>query len=172
MEKEKEKKSGGLLPKIEFIIILVFIISFLVWMIPKCGSNDLPEPPASSANAEEGGSTLVGPALPPEDSAKLNLSEPLQPRFKADQSTRLYVTIDGLNLRRSPDLSSEVLVRLPLFEEVYFLNEVTDSTFQISLGYEIADEPYVKVRSKKGHVGWVYGAGVNYYKKKRGGTID
>jgi hypothetical protein len=172
MEKEKEKKPGGLLPKIEFIIILVFVISFLVWLIPKCGSSDLPDSPPPPASTEEGANTTMGPELPAADSAKADLSQPLQPRFKADQSTRLYVTIDGLNLRRSPDLGSEVLVRLPLFEEVYFLNEVTDSTFQISLGYEIADEPYVKVRSKKGHIGWVYGAGVNYYKKKRGGTLE
>ena len=35
-------------------------------------------------------------------------------------------------------------------------------------GYEIADEPWVKVQHKRGRIGWVYGAGVNYYKKKRG----
>ena len=50
------------------------------------------------------------------------------------------------------------------------MNEVTDSTFQINLGKEVADEPWVKVRSKKGHVGWVYGAGVDYYKYKRPGV--
>lgn len=102
------------------------------------------------------------------DSAKA--AENLQPSFKPEYYTRLFVTIDGLNLRDKPDLEGELLVKLPLYETVYFMNEVTDSTFQISLGKETADEPWVKVRSKKGHVGWVYGAGVDYYKYKRSGV--
>ncbi len=63
-------------------------------------------------------------------------------------------------------------MELKLFEEVAFLNEVSDSTTQLNLGYEITDEPWVKVRHPKGQVGWVYGAGVNYYPKKRGGVMD
>jgi len=48
-----------------------------------------------------------------------------------------------------------------------FLNEVSDSTDIISLGEGIiANEPWVKVRHYKGNEGWVYGAGVHYYKMK------
>ena len=50
------------------------------------------------------------------------------------------------------------------------MNEVTDSTYQISLGKEMADEPWVKVKNNRGKIGWVYGAGINYYKKKREGV--
>lgn len=84
--------------------------------------------------------------------------------------SKLYVTIDGLKLRTGPSLDSTVLYQCSLFEEVYFMNEVTDSTYQLSLGKEMADEPWVKVKNKRGKVGWVYGAGVNYYKKKREGV--
>lgn len=82
----------------------------------------------------------------------------------------LYVTIDGLNMRTGPHLDSSIIRKLELFEEVVFMNEVTDTTQQISLGKEIANEPWVKIRQKRGHVGWVYGAGVHYYKKKREGV--
>ena len=81
--------------------------------------------------------------------------------------TPLFVNIDGLNLRRGPSLDSAIIMKLPLHEQVGFMNEVTDSTSQISLGNEIANEPWVKVRHKGGRIGWVYGAGVHYYKRKR-----
>jgi len=55
---------------------------------------------------------------------------------------------------------------LVLYEEVHFLNEITPFTEKISLGTSVADEPWVKVKTKRGGEGWVYGAGVYYYKRK------
>ena len=69
-------------------------------------------------------------------------------------------------------LKSKVLTELPLFEPVYFLNEMTDSTFEVNLGRMVVDEPYIKVRTKKGLEGWVYGAGISYIKKKHPGTLE
>ncbi|TAK32567.1 MAG: SH3 domain-containing protein, partial [Saprospiraceae bacterium] len=86
--------------------------------------------------------------------------------------TRLYVTIDKLKLRKEPKLNGAVIAELKLFDQVYFLDEMTDSTTQVNLGYEIADEPWVKVKSMKGQTGWVYGAGVHYAKKKRSGVLE
>lgn len=85
---------------------------------------------------------------------------------------RLYITIKNLKVRKSPGLKEDVVAQLPLFEEVIFMDEVTDSTYQINLGYEIADEPWVKIKTEKGVIGWVYGAGVNYYKQKRTGVLE
>ena len=66
-----------------------------------------------------------------------------------------------------------MLLSLPSeFEQVNFLGEVTDSTTEVNLGYEIANEPWVKVQHTRGKIGWVYGAGVNYYKKKRDGVLE
>ena len=64
-------------------------------------------------------------------------------------------------------MDSTIITKLKLFEEVSFMDEVTSFKQRISLGPEIAEEPWVKIRSRKGHIGWVYGAGVNYYKKRR-----
>lgn len=87
-------------------------------------------------------------------------------------ASKLFVTIDKLKIRTEPGLKSKVLGELPLFSEVYFMEEVTDSIYTLSLGKEIAHEPYIKVKTKRGTVGWVYGAGVNYYKKKREGVLE
>ena len=81
-------------------------------------------------------------------------------------------TFDKLKIRSEPGLKSKVLGELPLFSEVYFMDEVTDSVYTVSLGKEIAEEPDIKVKTQRGTVGWVYGAGVNYYKKKRAGGLE
>lgn len=116
---------------------------------------------ASVENALPSGTATSSPAV----------STPIAPALTTSPSsgyaTKLYVSIDGLNMRRGPSLDSAILLRMPLFEELTFMNEVTDSTQRISLGDEIANDPWVKVRHKKGQVGWVYGAGVHYYKRKR-----
>lgn len=84
----------------------------------------------------------------------------------------LWVTIDKLKIRDQPGLKSNVLGELKLFDKVYYLEERTDTTYQVNLGYEVADEPYVKVKTQRGTVGWVYGAGVDYHKQKRQGVME
>jgi Bacterial SH3 domain len=84
--------------------------------------------------------------------------------------TRLYITAANTKLRSEPNLKSKVLGKMPLFAEVYFLNETTSTRDKISIGKEVVNEPWVKVRTKKGTVGWVYGAYVNYYKEKNKAT--
>ena len=106
------------------------------------------------------------------DSTKTKKATPAAAKPPAPIYNKLYITIDKLKLRSEAGLGSEVLGELPLFSQVYFLDEVTDTTYVINLGKEVADEPYVKVKTMRGTVGWVYGAGVNYYKKKREGVLE
>ncbi len=73
-------------------------------------------------------------------------------------------------MRRAPDLNDDVVDEFELFEEVFFLDEVTNFTQEINLGKEVANEPWVRIQSRQGRSGWVYGAGVNYYKKKHPGA--
>ena len=86
--------------------------------------------------------------------------------------TTLYVTIDGLKVRKEPGLKGETLEELKLYDPVTFLNKKTDWTQEISLGYEKVTDHWVKVRTKAGKEGWVFGAGVHYYKMKRQGVIE
>ncbi len=90
----------------------------------------------------------------------------------ASKYTMLFVTIDGLKIRKEPGLKSATVAKLDLYEQVYFLNKRTDWTQEISLGTEKVTDHWVKVRSKAGKEGWVFGAGVNYYKEKRKGVLE
>lgn len=86
--------------------------------------------------------------------------------------TTLYSTIDGLNVRSGPSLKNGVLARIPLYEEVTFLGEVTDSLYEIDLGEVTPKAPWVRVELEDGKKGWVYGAGVSYYKTRLEGVIN
>lgn len=99
-------------------------------------------------------------------------TETAAPKETAGGGSKLYVTIDKLKVRKTPGLKGELLGELKLFDEVTYMNEVTDSTYVVNLGKEKADEPYVKIKTKRGTVGWVYGAGVHYIKKKRSGVLE
>jgi hypothetical protein len=92
------------------------------------------------------------------------------PKPATNVGSRLYITVKNTKLRSSPGLDGKVLGKLPLFTEVYYLNEVTPYKQQINLGKEVANEPWVRVRTARGTEGWVYGAFVNYYREKRSGT--
>jgi len=86
--------------------------------------------------------------------------------------TPLYSTIDGLNIRSGPSLKNGIVARIPLYEEVTFLGEVTDSLYEIDLGEVTPKAPWVRVKLKTGKTGWVYGAGVSYYKFRLEGVVN
>ncbi|WP_116108415.1 SH3 domain-containing protein [Lewinella sp. IMCC34191] len=88
------------------------------------------------------------------------------------KETTLYSTIDGLNVRVQPKLGAPIIGRLGLYEPVTYMNEVTDSLFTINLGDVTPTEPWVKIRLESGKQGWVYGAGVSFYKYKLEGVIN
>ncbi|WP_116128419.1 SH3 domain-containing protein [Lewinella sp. IMCC34183] len=93
-------------------------------------------------------------------------------RVVVQKETTLYSTIDGLNVRVQPRLGAAVIGRLSLYEPVVYMNEVTDSLYQIDLGEVTPTAPWVKVRLRDGKLGWVYGAGVEYYKYKLEGVLN
>lgn len=168
------KSKKGLLPKFEILIILVFFISFLAWTIPKCSSRVVHEDPEPEETTETTTpvDTVATTTPTTVDSVAALTPTTLPTRPITKEYSQLYITINNLKMRRSPELKADVIAQLPLFEKVYFMEEVTDSLYEINLGYEVAKEPWVKVRTKKGKEGWVYGAGVNYYKKKRSGVME
>jgi len=170
------QKKTSILPKFEIIIIGVFFFSFIIWAASRCG--DIKQAAVENLGTEE--ETTDEPSAV--ESINADDSTPKDTVYIVRNDTtrvnssktygRLYITIKNLKVRTEPGLNKDVVAQLPLFDEVTFLNEVTDSTYQINLGYEVADEPWVKIRTKSGKEGWVYGAGVNYYKKKRSGVLE
>jgi len=176
------KKKKSLLPGLEMMIIIVFFISFMLFAIPRCNekrmeyaSTDAADTPTATTEEDtqtaadaKPDSVLVPVATVPAATAATPQTPPTLPATTVNTPTptRLFVTIDGLNIRSAPSLDSSILNKLVLFEEVHFLNEITPFTEQITLGTTVADEPWVKVKTKRGGEGWVYGAGVYYYKRK------
>ncbi len=85
-------------------------------------------------------------------------------------NTMLYVLINGLNIRSSPDLKSKTKGKLKLNDQVYFLEEATEhaQTVRLANGTSVT-KPWFKVQTKRGTVGWVHGSGVDFYKRKPSG---
>jgi len=112
---------------------------------------------------------------PPGTIPKLTKEPPAAPvsaAKPAEAYSSLFVTINGLKMRKEPNLKAAVVTRLKLDEEVFFLNEKSEKPEEINLGYETATDYWVKVRSKSGKAGWVFGAGLHYYKMKRKGVLE
>ena len=121
------------------------------------------ESPAPSTPAMQPGARPARPTLSNQPSPAANTPSSVS---TAKYST-LYVCIDGLNVRKEPGLKSETIVKLALYEPVIFLNQKTDWTQEINLGTEKVTDHWVKIRTQSGKEGWVFGAGLHYYKMKR-----
>lgn len=200
------------LPKIETVVLFVFLACVGLWAVSKCSSSraDLnhrsrntsadederpakrdsvapapvqnnatasmttPAPPVSqptpATNAPAPAITTKNPPKLPATPA--TVTQPAAAPATASSYSKLYVTIDGLKMRKQPSLKGELVEKLELYEAVYFLNQKTEKTEEISLGLEKVTHHWVKVRSQSGKEGWVFGAGVHYYKMKRKGVLD
>lgn len=112
--------------------------------------------------------TAVAPTKTTAAPAKTTAAKPAN----TTKSTTLYVTIDGLKMRKTPGLKGGLVTKLELYEPVTFLNQKSTKPEEISLGYEKVTDYWVKVRTQSGKEGWVFGAGVHYYKMKRKGVIE
>lgn len=182
----------GLLPRIEILIVLVFFLSFIIWAVSKCNATQVlyqeaaeetaqldsienaetvPPPPTNTntTNTTNGTTPIPAEQATPIGATTTPNSPSTTPGLTNTvnvEKTKLYVVIDGLNMRTAPRLNAQVMDRLQLYDEVWFMNEKTDTTQTINLGKIVANEPWVKVQNKKGKVGWVYGAGVHYYKTR------
>ena len=164
------KKSRFQMPDMGTLLIIIFFVCFLVWGLSQCSVRRA----ELRADREPTTTTTVTPVVveqaEPDTTAVLVQTITTPVTTVTTNESRLYITIDKLNFRTAPRLGSEVIGQFSLFDEVYFLNEVTDSAYTVNLGRQLATEPYVKVRSQTGKVGWVYGAGVHYYKRRHPGV--
>lgn len=162
-----------ILSRLEFILIGMFFLAFVIWSVSKCSRSRKTYQDKSAQEVQDSleYAQSVGEKVAlPKDTTATPAPSQAQSAPPRPQYSTLYVTIDGLNVRSAPGLKGEVLDRLKLYDEVFFLNERTDSLYEFSIGKIKVKEPYVKIRTRKGRTGWVYGAGVHYYKMKREGA--
>lgn len=180
-EKSTPEKPTSLV-KFQFILFGVLLLVFFIWAGGKCSRSqaDIVTDEQLEMQAMVDSLTQLQAAntKAAADKAKVRTSDGVnrdtirggQMQIIRERKTPLFVTIQGLALRSGFGLNHEIIDRLELYEEVNFLNEVTDSLYTIKLGNITPTEPWVKVRSQKGRDGWVYGAGVDFYKRKLEGV--
>ncbi|MDZ4680284.1 MAG: SH3 domain-containing protein [Saprospiraceae bacterium] len=165
------EQKTSLLPKVELLILGVFLISFILYATSKCSATkaryaeEASEEALADSTSQTQAATTAN-ALAKDSSASIVPSK----EVVRERYTPLYVTMAGLNVRAEPKLNAKVLDRLALYEEVLFMNEITDFAQEIVLGKIIRNDPWVKIQTKKGRTGWVFGAGVHYYKIKLEGV--
>jgi hypothetical protein len=188
-------------PKIETLVIFIFFACVAVWAVSKCTAERAefvrktdgneqenrpaqrdtsqlpPAPPPVNVQSPSAAVPPVTTTPAPQPSAKparptLSNQPAQSPPPSNDNYSTLYATIDGLKVRKEPGLKGETLAKLALYEPVFFLNKKTEWTQEISLGREKVTDHWVKIRTQSGKEGWVFGAGVHYYKMKRQGVIE
>jgi len=132
----------------------------------------LPPPPPPPGNTAPPHSPGQMPAAGANPAQKPASSPGTEAKSASPNYTTLYVSIDGLKMRKSPGLKGELVTKLALYDPVYFLNKKSEKPEEISLGQEKVTDYWVKVRTKSGKEGWVFGAGVHFFKTKRKGVLE
>jgi len=154
----------GKLRPIELVAIGILVFAVLLYGLSKCGGSTEPLPDNTAAANEP------APTANPDSARAVPTTMPtasLRP---------LYVILDSIKMRRGPHLDSALVKFLRFGEEVYDMGKRTDfeQTVKISLS-ETRTAPWVLIRTAENKEGWVFGAGLEFYPKKKPGgnpTVD
>lgn len=76
------------------------------------------------------------------------------------EEVQYYTWVDKLRLRAKPNTKSDVVAELKEGSLLTYLHEKTDFTQAITLRGKAFDEPWYKIKTPDGVIGWVYGGGV------------
>lgn len=129
---------------------------------------DNPNSPAYDLNEPATPSSPTATAPQPGGNVEVvNRTDPAGGGAARRSYTPLYVTLQDLKVRTGPSRDSAIISTLSLNEEVMFMEKRTGFREKINIGTEVTNEPWVYVQTTKGHRGWVYGAGVHYFKWDR-----
>ena len=77
----------------------------------------------------------------------------------------VWTVTSDVKLRGTPGLDGKLLGKIPKGIQLTYLNIKTDKTQRLTIDGIEQDEPWLKVRTPRGTVGWVYGGVVRFYKK-------
>ncbi len=168
-------KRKGRLNNMELLGIGLFFLALCLYGLSKCGG-DTPATTAvvteqnitadstagttiSTPNNNNGSSFSSGEQAP---RAAATTPSPRQTVATIDDPT-LYIIIDSLKMRQGPSLDSSLVAYLRYGEEVTDLGKRTVlEKIRISVD-EVRTAPWVKIKTKKGKIGWAFGAGLQFY---------
>ena len=137
----------------------VAAIGLLLFAVLLYGINRCNTPSAADSNEQAGLGAV-------QDSSLAALPDSLQQAVKG--LTKVYVVMDSVKLRSKPGLDGKIIRVLMHDEAVYDLGEQTKMMENIQFSVEERrTEPWVKVRTAEGQEGWVFGAVVSFYRKRK-----
>jgi uncharacterized protein YgiM (DUF1202 family) len=113
-------------------------------------------------------SRVITPNTVQQTQPQVAIAQPQPATTTVAQSSgqQLYVHESSLNVRTEPSLNAKSLGTLSFGAAVTYLSKTTD-TQELSVGARTVDEPWFKIRTKRGTVGWVYGGYVKFYAPKK-----
>ena len=91
-------------------------------------------------------------------------SASLKTEKEKSATIEIYVWVNKLRLRSEANTKSKIVAILKEGEALKFLKERSDFREKINLRGTLFDEPWLKVSTKSGIEGWVYGGGIKFYK--------
>lgn len=163
--KEPEQPSTpatkGRLNNLELAGIGLICFAILLYGISRCNRQPAPPSPTAGPTVTEEvidtNTTVVEPTAPP----------PTIVDTVKQGSRELYVLVDSLRLRDNPALHGQVLGYLEYGEALKDLGEQTAlKKLRVSID-ETRTAPWVKVQTKKGKIGWTFGAYLQFYPPPR-----
>ena len=80
-----------------------------------------------------------------------------------EKETTLYAWVDKLRIREQPTTKSEIVAEVKEGTSFIYMNEKTDFKERINLRGTLYNEPWLKIKTKEGKVGWVFGGAVKFY---------
>jgi uncharacterized protein YgiM (DUF1202 family) len=123
-------------------------------------------PSVTNTPAPAQNSRLITPNVQ-QASPQTSIAQAQQPAVTANASSQqLYVHEPSLNVRTEPSLTAKSLGTLSFGASVTYLSKTSD-TQELSVGAKTVDEPWFKIRTKRGTIGWVYGGYVKFYAPKK-----
>lgn len=171
-EVQETKTPKGKLNNMELLGIGFFCIAFVLYGISKCGKSDSEVNDSnqavvtevvvdSTANAvadstSNNGSSFSSGNNPAPSQPTVVASNPVAPRS-------LYIIADSLRVRKEPNLGGELITYLSYGEEVMDLGEQTALEKLRVSPDEVRTAPWIKIKTKKGKIGWAFGAYIQFY---------
>ncbi len=169
------------LRNLDKLIIVIVAAIVLMWVFRRCsGRSAASVPPATTqtapgttpvANTQNQGTTATATSQP--TAAPVTSSTPPAPKPTSSApvaqpkstGTTMYVVIDSMKLRKEPTLDGQVLQLMRKGDGVTLNGERSKNIYKLKIDDVTYQEPWIKVTTKSGKTGWIYGAGLRAYKK-------
>ncbi len=150
--------------RLDRVALVVIAAIFMIYALSKCSNCGKSKTAENSTD-----STQVNPAVTQTTSTPAPAPVPvIEPTSNVPASLNgklpLYVVMDSLKIRRGPSLDSVTIGILRKDVVAFYAGRSANPTTVKLEGKEYR-EPWVEIITVDGRKGWVYGAGVHFYRK-------